>query len=128
MNKDSKVLYPQLSYLIVGCLFEVHKNLGSNHREKRYQNALKEEFISKKIHFKEQIPFDVFYKGKKIGKNLVDFVIEEKVILEIKAGRYFRKSDFEQTLEYLRTSNMKLAILANFKKNGVQFYRVLNDK
>ena len=128
MKKQDKVLYPDLSYKIVGCLFEIHRNLGSNHREFRYQNALKQEFLSKNIKFNTQVPFNVLYKEKVVGKNLVDFVIEDKIILEIKAGRYFRKKDFEQALEYLKTSKLKLAILANFKKNGVQFYRVLNDR
>ena len=123
---NNKVIYPVLSYKVVGCLFDVYKNLGGNHKEKFYQNALKEEFKIKGIKFKEQVFVKTFYKGKNIGLNYLDFLIEDKVILEIKVGRFFRKNHFEQILEYLKTSHLKLGIIAVFKKDEVQFYRVLN--
>lgn len=128
MDKKDKVIYPELSYRIVGCLFEVYKELGSNHKEKFYQKAIRREFESKKIKFQEQLPIKLNYKGKAIGINFLDFLIEDKIILEIKTGRFFRKNHFEQVLDYLKSSNLKLGIIANFKKDGVQCYRILNDE
>ena len=128
MENQQKVIYPELSYKIVGCLFEVYKNLGSNHKEKYYQQALKQEFADKKINFKEQVINKIFYKSKVIGTQYFDFIIEDKIILEIKVGRFFKKDHFEQILDYLKSTNLKLGIIANFKKDGVQFYRVLNDQ
>ncbi|MDO8686609.1 MAG: GxxExxY protein [Candidatus Berkelbacteria bacterium] len=127
MDNQQKVIYPELSYKIVGCLFEVYKNLGSNHKEKLYQQALKQEFADNKINFKEQVINKIIYKGRVIGTQYFDFIIEDKIILEIKAGRFFKKDHFEQILDYLKSTNLRLGIIANFKKDGVQFYRVLNQ-
>ena len=125
-NSKEKVIYPELSYRIVGCLFEVFKKLGPNHKEKYYQNSLSLEFQKQNIHFIKELPINLTYKGDKVGMSFIDFLIEDRIVLEIKVGRFFRKTHFEQVLGYLRISNFKLGIIANFKKDGVQFYRVLN--
>jgi len=129
MIKDrEKIIYPELSYKIVGCLFEVYNNVGSNHREKYYQNALSCELKSKGIKFKEQTPIDLRYKTTNIGKNYLDFLIEDKIIIEIKTGPYFTKRNLDQILDYLKISGLKLGIIVNFGRDSVKFYRVLNIK
>ena len=125
---DKKLIYPELSYKIVGCLFEVFNNIGSNRREVIYQKALKEEFKDQKISFKEQYFIKSYYKSKQIGRNYFDFLIDNKIILEIKVGNYFSKRDFDQILEYLKISRLKLGIIVNFTRDGVKFHRVLNIK
>lgn len=124
----TEIIYPQLSYKIVGCLFEVYKNLGSNRQEKHYQKALSEEFLKQKINFREQYPVAISYKDKKIGQNFFDFLIEDKIILEIKSGPYFRKEYLDQLISYLKAASLKLGIIANFTRNGVKFHRVINIK
>lgn len=126
-NKE-KIIYPELSYKIVGCLFGVYNIIGSNHREKFYQNALSHEFRSKGIQFKEQLPIELKYKGFKIGKDYLDFLIEDKIVLELKSGSFFSKKHLEQILEYLKVSGLKLGIIVNFGREGVRFHRVLNSK
>ena len=123
---DDKLIYPELSYKIIGCLFEVYKKLGCNHREKYYQKAVSNEFKNQNIKFKEQVPIKLNYKTSKIGQNFLDFCIEDKIILEIKIGSYFSKNNLEQSLSYLKATNMKLGIIANFTRDGVKHYRVLN--
>jgi GxxExxY protein len=125
-NSQNKVVYPELSYKIVGCLFEVYKELGSDRREKFYQAAVKEEFTSKEIKFKEQVCIPLEYKGVKIANDFLDFLVEDKIILELKVEPYFRKQHLKQTLDYLKATKLKLGIIANFTKKGVKFYRVLN--
>lgn len=125
---EQKVIYPKLSYQVVGCLFEVYKDLGPNHREKLYQNALRQEFSKNRIEFQAQLPLRVRYKNSIIGNNYLDFLVDKKIILEIKTGSYFRKKSFEQILDYLKSSKLKLGILAYFTQDGVKFYRVLNNK
>jgi hypothetical protein len=73
-----------------------------------------------------QFPFQLAYKGKIIGKFYLDFLVDEKIVLELKQGNYFSKRNIDQVKEYLKTTELKLAILANFTSNGVKFLRVLN--
>ena len=127
MRKNiNKVIYPELSYKIVGCLFEVFKTVGPNHREKYYQKAIEAEFNKQKIKFCSEFPIDLRYKDLKICKGFFDFLIDDKIILEIKVGSFFRKGYLEQILDYLKASNLKLGIIGNFTRDGVKFYRVLN--
>lgn len=126
INKEEKVIYPELSYKIIGCLFEVYNECGGGHRENYYQNAIKHELELKTIKFKEQVMVDLKYKDKIIGKNFLDFLIEDKIILEIKVGEYFSKNNLKQILDYLKSTKMKLGIIANFTNDGLKFYRVLN--
>ena len=132
MYKNTKIkkdlIYPKLSYQIIGCLFEVFKNLGPNRREKLYQDALKQEFINQNIPYNDQQAIKLEYKGIKIGNNYLDFLIKDKVILEIKTGDYFNKANLDQVLSYLKATGLKLGIIANFTRKGVKFYRVLNIK
>jgi len=80
----------------------------------------------KKIRYKEQAPFILSFHGKVIGRFYLDFLIENKIILEIKKGNYFSKRNIQQINEYLKTTKLRLAILANFTPSGVKFKRIVN--
>jgi GxxExxY protein len=121
-----KCIYPELSYKIVGCLYEVFNLLGPNRREKFYQRALAKEFDKNKIAYKEQIVYNVSYKSEIIGKDILDFLVEDVIIVELKSKLHFSKSHFIQITEYLKNSKLKLGILVNFTDDGVKFRRVLN--
>lgn len=125
-DNKSKLIYPELSYKILGCLFAVFNELGYGHKEKFYQNALKKELNDKKLEYKEQVYSPLIYKNSVVGKNFFDFLIENKIIVELKTTAYFHKKHFEQVQEYLKTSKLKLAIIANYTKDGVKSYRVVN--
>lgn len=121
-----KVIYKELSYKIVGILFEVYNELGYGFKEKHYERAIAKVFSEQKIKFKTQAPFAIKFKDKVIGRSYLDFLIEDKIVLEIKKGRYFSKRNLEQVKEYLKVTGLKLAILANFTPNGIKYLRVLN--
>jgi len=123
---NEKLIYPDLSFKIIGCVFEVFNNLGPNHRESLYQKAVAKELGQKNIKFVAQFPIDLKYKGEIIGKNFFDFNIENKIILELKVGLYIRKRNFEQLIDYLKLSNLKLGIIVCFTSGGVKFHRLLN--
>ncbi|MDO8444069.1 MAG: GxxExxY protein [bacterium] len=125
-KEKSKVAYPELSYQIVGCLFKVFNNIGPNHRESYYQKAVATEFSKAGVKFIQQYSIDLKYKGEKIGNNFLDFYVEDKVILELKTGRFVQKSDFQQLHDYLRTSGLELGIIACFTAKGVNYHRILN--
>ncbi|MFA5188136.1 MAG: GxxExxY protein [Patescibacteria group bacterium] len=123
----NKVIYPELSYEIVGVLFDVYNELGYGYQEKYYDSAVAKALDLKHIRFKRQVPFDVKYKDNKIGKGILDFLIEDKIVLELKIGKYFTKQSFNQVKGYLKSTNKKLAIMAIFTPKGVRFIRILNE-
>lgn len=121
-------IYADLTYKIIGALFEVFNTVGPNHKEIFYQKAVAREFQEVKIFFKEQLPAKITYKGKIIGIYYFDFLIEDKIILELKSRDYFSKKDIDQAFAYLKAKNLKLGIIAHFTKRGVKIKRVVNIK
>ncbi len=124
--KRKDLVYPEMSYNIVGALFEVYKELGSGYREKYYQRAVAIELKKRGLHFKEQVAIPLSYKEIQLGKCFLDFLVENKIVLEIKKDEKFSKKHIDQVCSYLKASNLKLGLLANFTKDGVKFKRLLN--
>lgn len=115
-----------MSYQIVGCVFAVYNELGYGFKERYYEDAITKEFKSQNINFKRQLPYKVNYKGEKIGTYRFDFLVEDKIIVELKKGDFYSKGNITQALQYIKVSNLKLAILVNITSNGVRFKRILN--
>ena len=124
--KRNDLVHPELSYKIVGSAFDVYNKLGSGHYEKYYQKALAESFQENKLKFVQQAYFPLKYNNKIIGKNFMDFVVENKIVVEIKKGDNYSKKHIDQVLEYLQLGELKLAILINFGHSGVLFKRIIN--
>ena len=120
------MVYPELSYQIIGAVFEVFNDLGFGYQEKIYQKALEKAFSEMGINYIPQSPYQVCYKGEIVGRYFVDFIIENKIVIEIKQGNYFSKRYFNQVLAYLKVSKLKLGLLINFTSSGVKFKRLLN--
>jgi len=126
MKGGGEVVYPELSYQIIGVVFEIFNDIGFGYQEKVYQKALENAFSDIGIKFIAQSPYTVRYKGEIVGKYYVDFIVENKIVIEIKQGDYFSRRYFNQVLAYLKVSNMKLGLLINFTSSGVKFKRLLN--
>jgi len=126
MNANKELIYPELSYKIIGILYSIQNELGNKYQEKYYQNAIAIELESEKIKFQKEVPVNLFYKGKKIGMYYFDFLIEDKMILEIKATDKFKINDFKQISAYLKSKDLKLGIIANFRTEKLVYKRVLN--
>jgi len=124
--KRQDLIYPELSYEIIGSLFEVYNQLGSGHYEDYYQKALAVEFKKRSILFKEEVYVPLIFKEEKIGKRYLDFLIENKVILEIKKGDRFSRRHIEQIKNYLKIKRLKLGIIANFGSKELKFKRIIN--
>lgn len=122
------ILYKDLSYRIVGILFEVYNYLGYGYQEKYYQKALELAFQEAGIEFFPQCPYKILYKKEELGVYYIDFVIERRIVLEIKQGRHFSRRQFKQVEGYLKATNLKLGILANFSPDHVKFKRIVNIK
>ncbi len=122
------LIYPELSYQIIGVLFEIWTKLGFGYKEKIYENATAEGFKNAKLKFEEQQPVKIYYKNKLVGMYYFDFLIENKIVLEIKVRNYFSKKDITQLYSYLKAKNLNLGIIAHFTRTGVKFKRVINLK
>lgn len=122
------LILPELSYTIVGALFEVFDQLGSGHRERYYYLAVYKALEKRGLKVKTQVSIPLEFDGLKIGKYFLDFLIEDKVVLELKINKRFYKKDFEQIKDYLKVSGCQLGILARLSEGGVTFLRVLPPK
>ena len=120
------LIYPELCYQINGALLEVWNKVGSGHKEKFYQKAAAEEFKRRGLNVESEFPTKIEYKGKLLGTYFFDFLIEDKIILEIKVRNYFSKNDIQQLFAYLKAKNLKLGILAHFTREGVKSKRIVN--
>ena len=123
---NEKLLFPELSYQIVGVLFEVHNTLGYGYQEKYYQKAISALLAKLKIDFKEQVLVEIKIGDQIIAKGYADFIIDGKIILEIKKGDSFRKNNIDQVFSYLKMTGLELGILANFTSKGVLSKRIVN--
>ena len=121
-----KIIYKELSYQIMGVLFEVYNELGYGYQEKYYEKAIARAFDKKGIKYKRQVAYKVKFKGEFIGMQYLDFLIEDKIVLELKKGNYFPKRNIEQVKSYLNVTSKQLAILANFTSTDVKSLRILN--
>ncbi len=115
----------QLSELIIGCAIEVHRVLGPGLLESIYEEALFFELKQAGLHVEKQVPVQVYYKNQKLKTDLkLDLLIEELVIVELKAVEQLNRVHEAQLLTYLKMKNLWLGLLINFNvpilKQGIQ--------
>ncbi len=122
------LIYPELSYKIVGLLFEVYNKLGYGLREKDYQKAISIFLSENNIIFQEQVSANLKINNQNIRKYYLDFIIDNKIVLGLKTENRFNKNNIAQIYSYLKSTNKKLGIIANFSKYGVKFKRIVNIK
>lgn len=122
-------IYKDENYTIVGILFEVHKNLGKGFSEIVYKDAIEYELQQQNIPYQREKEFSVNYKNTTLKhKFYADFVVYDKIILEIKTIDCFNNSHYNQCLNYLKVSKNKLAILANFNLASLEYKRIISSK
>lgn len=121
-----KIVLPYLSYKIMGILFRVHNELGPSLLEKYYQRGISKELRRSKLRFKKEVAVEIRYRNESIGRYFLDFVIENLVIIEVKAQRYYTPKFFKQALAYLKQTNLPLAIIVNFRGDSLRYKRVIN--
>lgn len=114
------------SYSLLGVLFDVHNQLGSGFSEIVYKDALEYEFNALNIPFEREKEYKVKYKDVVLKHEFyADFVVFEKIILEVKSCETFTDSHIAQCINYLKISNNKLALLVNFKQDKLDYRRIV---
>lgn len=131
MNKVD-LLYKDLSYKLQGAFINVRKDFGSGHKEKVYQNALVEEFLANKIIFEKEKNINIYSPktGNKVGNYRVDFLINDKIIIELKAVDFIPRNFIDQIYSYLKNSKYELGYFVNFKSPKLYIKRIIytNDR
>ena len=122
----SNIIYKEESYAIIGICMEVHNNLGAGFLEVVYKDALEYEFHKAGIPFKREKEYEVKYKEIILPhKFYADFVIMDKIVLEVKAVSGIHEEFIAQCINYLKVSGNKLALLVNFGEDKLNYKRIV---
>ena len=122
---EEKILFKDLSYKIVGLAMQAHTELGYGFLERVYENALMVLFEESRIRAQQQLPIKVQFHGRIIGDYIADILVEDSIILELKAADRISDTHKAQTLNYLKATNYRLALLLNFGKHKLECQRLV---
>lgn len=118
-NQEQKeLLHPDLSYKIVGCCYKVHNEIGRFSKEKQYSDRLAGVFEEQAIHFQRE-------NRVEDTNDFVDFLVEDSVVVEIKAKDTIQRLDYYQVQRYLQATNKQLGLLVNFRQQHLKPKRVV---
>jgi GxxExxY protein len=123
-----EIVEKELSYKIIEAAIEVHRQLGPGYAESLYEEALKIELRQRGYQVDQQKKIEVKYKNQAIGLHILDMVVEERVILELKAISDILPIHLQQALGYLKSTGLPLALVINFGAERVQFHRVVKTQ
>jgi len=122
--KDYK--HSELTHAIIGCAMSVHSFLGNGFPEIIYQRALAYELFQANLEFDREIEQPIFYRDleKPIGKRRVDFIVQNKVLVELKAKKELNDAHLAQAINYLKAYRFEVGLLINFGEKSLNFKRV----
>jgi GTP-binding protein LepA len=122
-----ELLYEEITYKIRGAAFKIYNSLGPGHKENIYQNSFALELAKSNLSFEREKKIEVTYDGEEVGIYQPDFVVEEKVVIELKALPFLGNPPKKQTRYYLKGSDYKLALLINFGAEKLEIERIIYD-
>jgi len=128
MQTKDKIVYKKECYLLNKIFFEIQNELGTQLQEKHYQKALVIKFKEYNIPYQKELKVDLTYNNEKIGIFYIDFLVWQKIVIEIKATPIITEEFLSQTLRYLQSLNLKLGLIINFRKKPLKPFRVLNSQ
>jgi len=121
------LIYKEEAYETVGICMEVHNELGPDLLEIVYKEAIEWELDNRFIHYEREKEFHVYYKKHLLRKKFnADFIVYDKIILEIKARESISNEDIAQTINYLKLSGCQLGLIVNFGRSKLEVKRLVN--
>ncbi len=123
----SEYKYSDITEKIIGCCMRVHNKLGNGFQEVIYQRALAIEFTKLNLEFEREVEMPIFYDEHNIGTRRVDFLVDEKVSLEIKAVSKMENIHLAQALNYLEAFKLEIGLLVNFGHTKLEFRRLIKN-
>jgi GxxExxY protein len=122
------MLYEDITKKIIAAAMQVHSILGNGFQEVIYQRALEIEMELHGLKFSREMEMSIFYRDQQIGSRRVDFFVEEKVMVELKAIIKLEDVHLAQAINYLEAYKMEIGLLINFGSKSLEFKRVHNNK
>ncbi|MFT4019842.1 MAG: GxxExxY protein [Agriterribacter sp.] len=122
------ILYEDITKRIIGAAMKVHSALGNGFQEVIYQRAMAIEMPYFDLSFEREKEMPVFYRDQQIGTRRVDFFVEGKIMVELKAIIKLEDVHLAQAMNYLEAYNMEIGLLINFGARSLEFKRVHNNK
>ncbi|MFQ5750689.1 MAG: GxxExxY protein [bacterium] len=120
--------YEDLTKKIIGCAMQVHSTLGNGFQEVIYQRCLAIELSEAGLDFAREMTMPIYYKSQQVGTRRVDFLVEDKIMVELKAVIQLEDVHLAQAMNYLEAYNLEIGLLINFGARSLQFKRVHNNK
>ncbi len=127
-DNSNNISKDELTYSIIGCAMKVHNTLGNGFQEVIYQRCLALELEKKHIKFARELEMPIYYEDTEVGTRRADFVIEEKVLVEIKAVIKLEDVHLAQALNYLQAYRIDIGLLINFGSNSLEYKRLYRKK
>ena len=124
----TELKYKEITEKIIGSAMKVHAVLGNGFQEVIYQRALEIEMEDAGLKFCREFSMPVYYKGRQIGERRVDFFVEEKIMVELKALIKLEEIHLNQAMNYLEVYKLPLGLLINFGAKSLEFKRIYNTK
>lgn len=120
--------YSGITGSVIGCAMRVHSELGNGFQEVIYQRSLAIEFQEENIRYVMELTMPLFYKNKEVGLRRVDFLVEDKVLVELKAVSEIGNTHYNQVLNYLTAYKLEVGLLINFGESSLNFKRFINSR
>ena len=118
--------YQDITHKIIGCAMKVHSTLGNGFQEVIYQRALAIEMGKQELSFQREMEMSIYYEGIDIGTRRVDFFVEDKIMVELKAIIRLEEVHLAQAMNYCQAYNLPIGLLINFGAKSLEFKRVYN--
>lgn len=125
VTNEKEIIHKDLAYQVIGLAMDVHSGLGYGFLEKVYENALMVLLRREGINAKQQSPINVFFEGQNVVDYFADILVEDKIIVELKSVEKIIDIHKAQSLNYLKATGLRLAIVLNFGKERLQYERLV---
>jgi len=126
--KTNTYKYQETTKNIIGCAMHVHSFLGNGFQEVIYQRSLTVEMGIQGLDFEREVEMPIFYKDVEVGTRRADILVDNKILVELKALINLEEVHLAQALNYLEAYNLEIGLLINFGARSLQFKRLLNKK
>jgi GxxExxY protein len=124
-ESDSEILHKDLVFRVIGCAFEVIKELGHGLHEKPYENAMALAFEDAGVSYHQQPSYPILYKGRSVGEYIPDLIVGDAVIVDTKVIERITDHERGQILNYLRITGLRVGLIINFKRAKLEWERVI---
>lgn len=122
------IIYKKKCFILNGILFKIQNDLGTKFLERHYQRALEARLLENKILYQKEFPINIYYANKLLGKFYADFVVYDKIIIELKTTNYISSENIKQMIRYLEATKLKLGLLVNFRVRPLEIKRIINTR